>query len=198
MQPLASGAEAVIYYEEKDGVRRIIKERVPKAYRHAQLDEELRKSRTRREASILRKLPIPGPKFIETDNTKRIVMAYVEGKQVKELLDGEPALARLIGERLARLHDADIIHGDLTTSNMIFHEGELFFIDFGLSFVSAQAEDKAVDIHLFKQAIESKHYSVQEAAYDKFLEGYAASRNYVAVLERLKSVERRGRNKAKY
>jgi TP53 regulating kinase-like protein len=198
MKVLGSGAEATIFLDEEKGVKRVIKERVPKAYRLPQLDEELRRTRTRREANILRKLPIPGPRLFETDDRSRIAMEFVEGMQVKKLLDKDASIARLIGERLARLHDADIIHGDLTTSNMIMRERELLFIDFGLSFTSKEVEDKAVDIHLFRQALESKHFRVQERAYEEFLRGYGSSRHAPRVLDRLKLVERRGRNKAKW
>jgi Kae1-associated kinase Bud32 len=195
---LGSGAEATIYLDEEKGAKRVIKERAPKAYRLSQLDEELRKTRTRKEASILRKLPIPGPRLFESDDRSRIAMEFIEGTQVKRLLDQDASIARTIGERVAQLHDAGIIHGDLTTSNMIMREKELLFIDFGLSFTSKEVEDKAVDLHLFRQALESKHFRVQERAYGEFLKGYGTSRHASEVLERLKLVERRGRNKAKY
>ena len=198
MTVLGSGAEATVYLDETTTGKRVIKDRVPKAYRLPRLDEELRRARTRREANILRKLPIPGPRLLGTDDRAKIVMSYVDGIPVKRLLDDDVSIARVIGERLARLHDADIIHGDLTTSNMIMRERDLFFIDFGLSFTSKEAEDKAVDIHLFRQALASKHFRVERQAYDTFLDGYATSPHAPQVLERLKTVERRGRNKAKY
>jgi len=131
---LGRGAEAVITLENHDGRRRVKKERLAKGYRQPQLDAELRRSRTRREAKLLAKLPIPGPKLIMTDRKSIIMMEYIEGVQVKECLDNDPGLARTIGQHVARLHDAGIIHGDLTTSNMILKEGGLFFIDFGLGF----------------------------------------------------------------
>lgn len=198
MKILGSGAEATVYLDETKGARRVLKDRVAKRYRLLQLDEELRATRTRREANILRKLPIPGPRLLATDGKARIEMEFIDGVQVKRLLDQDASIARTIGERLATLHDADIIHGDLTTSNMIMRERELFFIDFGLSFASKDVEDKAVDLHLFRQALESKHFRVEHEAYAEFLRGYAASPHAPAVLERLKAVERRGRNKAKY
>ena len=194
MKLISSGAEASVFLDEQG---RIVKERVPQAYRHAQLDHDLRRSRTRREAALLRKVPVPAPKLIDTDGESRIVMEHIDGVQLKRLLDEDPALARLVGESLARLHDADIIHGDLTTSNMILRTGVLHLIDFGLGFTSAEAEDKAVDIHLLRQALESKHYRVHEQAFSEFTRGYACSKGAPAVLERLKEVERRGRNKVK-
>jgi len=195
MKLLGSGAEATIYLDAK---KRVVKDRVKKSYRLPQLDDELRKTRTRREANILKKLPIPGPKLLDTDGTEKITMEHIDGVQLKKLLDKDVTLAKTVGQHLAKLHDADIIHGDLTTSNMLLKENVLYFIDFGLSFTSKELEHKAVDIHLFKQALESKHYKVHEKAYAEFLKGYKTSKHAEQVLERLNAVEKRGRNKAKY
>ncbi len=199
---IGSGAEATIMLTEKTvggkKTKVVVKDRIPKGYRHPQLDAELRTARTRREAKIIGKLPVPGPKLYDTDKSTKIEMEYLDGVQVKRLLEKDLKLAKEIGELLAKLHDANIIHGDLTTSNMIVRERKLHFIDFGLSFTSHDEEDKAVDIHLFKQALESKHYTVFDTAYKEFLKGYTKSKNSEKVLERLKQVERRGRNKAKY
>ncbi len=64
-----------------------------------------------------------------------------------------------IGNLIGKMHNQNIIHGDLTTSNMIVNSNEkkIYFIDFGLSFFSEKIEDKAVDLHLLKRALESKH-----------------------------------------
>ncbi len=190
---VAAGAEAILY--RKGGF--LVKERVPKRYRHPLLDEELRRSRTRREARILRKAPVPRPRIVESDDESVIVMEFIKGVVVKQLLDDEPRLARRIGELVAGLHDAGIIHGDLTTSNMILREGEILLIDFGLSFHSQSAEDKAVDLHLFRQALNSKHYAIAERAFKEFLSGYAASPASPSVVQRLVVVEQRGRNKGR-
>lgn len=192
-EELGRGAEAILT-REGDVVR---KERVVKRYRHPSLDKELRKSRTRREAKILTKLPVPGPELLETDGEATILMRYIDGVPVKKILDENPHLATKIGRYVARLHQAGIIHGDLTTSNMLVQDKELFFIDFGLSFTSHAKEDKAVDIHLFKQALESKHYKVFGEAYRAFLDGYREAPDAEEVLARLEIVEQRGRNKSK-
>ena len=62
-----------------------------------------------------------------------------------------------IGASIAKLHNANIIHGDLTTSNMIISKNKLYLIDFGLGFESHKAEDKAVDLHVLKEALEARH-----------------------------------------
>ena len=124
MKEIASSAEAIIY---KDGDK-IVKKRIKKNYRIPEIDETLRKTRTRREAKVLQKLNIPGPKFISTDRTETLEMSYVKGKLVKEILDNNIELAKEIGKKLAKLHEQHIMHGDLTTSNMIFDVFFWFFI----------------------------------------------------------------------
>lgn len=192
MKEIARGAEAVLY-EDKG---RIIKHRLKKSYRIKELDDELRKQRTRREANLLQKVPVPHPELIETDQKEKIVMEKIKGKKLRDVLDKKPLLAKKVGELVAELHNHHIIHGDLTTSNMILGEkNQLVFIDFGLSFHSHKIEDKAVDIHLFKQALNSRHHKVYEKALKQFLSGYKKAHKYKETLERLKNVESRGRYK---
>lgn len=192
---MVQGAEAVISKEGNE----IVKERIPKSYRHPLLDQKLRQFRTKREATVLKKLQIAAPQLIAQDKTT-LRMSYVEGKQLKELLDTQPVIAKEVGLLLAQLHDQNIIHGDVTTSNMIYDQQskKLFFIDFGLSYFSQKIEDKAVDIHLLKQALESKHHTVWEKAYQYFLKGYAQSAHAEEVLARLQVVESRGRYKERF
>lgn len=189
---LGEGAEAIIKKENNI----VIKDRIPKNYRHPVIDEKLRFTRAKTEARILEKASklIPVPKVIELkDATLKI--EFIDGLTVKEVLDEKPELAEEIGINLAKLHINDIIHGDLTTSNMIFNK-KIYFIDFGLAIRSKKIEDKAVDIHLFKQALESKHHKVYDEALKLFIKGYKSLGDQ-AVLDRLKAVEKRGRNKAK-
>jgi Kae1-associated kinase Bud32 len=198
---LGSGAEATVYLNAANSVE---KERIPKNYRHPDIDSTLRKLRTRKESKVLSDLSQFGfvPKLMTSKTTPEnsIEMEYVEGVQLKKLLDSNPSLARYIGKNLAQMHDKNIIHGDLTTSNMILSgkgkSEKLFFIDFGLSFNSRRIEDKAVDIHLFKQALESKHFKVFDKAYSEFLKGYNPI-DKKEILERLEIVETRGRYKEK-
>jgi len=131
----------------------------------------------------------------------KIKMEFINGELIKDILDNinkekRNLIFREIGEKVAKMHDDDIIHGDLTTSNMILKD-KVYFIDFGLGFNSDKIEDKAVDIHLLKQALESKHYKHFEESFLGFLEGYKISRNWKEVLKRLEKVEKRGRYKNK-
>lgn len=195
MKLIAQGAEAKIYLDKE----KIIKERFEKKYRISEIDSRLRKFRTKRESKVIEKINYLGfgPKLILSDDKKmEISMERIPGQKVREILDKKPELALEIGKKLAIMHDSGIIHGDLTTSNMIFNK-QIYFIDFGLSFFSDKLEDKAVDIHLFKQAIESAHYKVEKKAYEFFLHGYNDSKYFDETIKRLEIVEKRGRHKMK-
>lgn len=196
MKKRYQGAEAIIYQKENT----IIKDRIKKSYRLEQLDRKIRKQRTKAETIILEKLSnlIPVPKLIPQKEFDKIEMELIEGKKLSEDLDklkNANKVCEKIGEQLAKMHDADIIHGDLTTSNMILSENKLYFIDFGLGFHSQRIEDKAVDLHLIKQALEAKHFKNWEGYFKAILKGYKKSKNYSKVIEQLKKVEARGRYK---
>ena len=193
---LAQGAEAILHKQEQS----VIKERIAKEYRVPQLDNRLRRSRTRREAKILEKLneiSFPAPKVQAMDDKNMsLTMDFIEGPLVKDVLHENPVvLSREIGKKVGILHANDIIHADLTTSNMI-QNGEVHFIDFGLSFVSNKAEDKAVDLHLLYRALESKHHDIYEQCKPAVMEGYKEGNpGWAAVVARLDKVQKRGRNK---
>lgn len=193
MREIARGAEAVIYLEKG----RVIKDRIPKSYRIKEIDGFLRKTRTRRETKILEKIALPHPKLLNSsDKEMRIEMEFIDGKKLRDAFSVK--LCKKVGEHTGKMHTQNIIHGDLTTSNMILNGSEIYFIDFGLSYFSSKAEDKAVDLHLLKEALESKHYKCAKKAFLEFVKGYKkTAKNADEVLERLKVVEERGRNKSK-
>jgi Kae1-associated kinase Bud32 len=99
-----------------------------------------------------------------------------------------------LGEQTALLHKNNIIHGDLTTSNTILKNDKLFIIDFGLGFISTKQEDKAVDLHLIKQALEAKHFQNHEALFKNFSKGYQWEESK-EIIKKLETVEKRGRYK---
>ena len=169
---IAQGAEAKLFLEDN----KILKNRFSKTYRLQELDNKLRGSRTRREAKILQKLEVihfQAPKLIKSDDKENILIEKIGGKLIKDVLEKADyrKLCSEIGKKVAILHNNSIIHGDLTTSNMILSK-EIYFIDFGLSFFSDKAEDKAVDLHLLKEAMESKHYRIWEGCFKCALESY--------------------------
>jgi len=219
---IGTGAEAILIHQ--DG--KLLKRRIKKSYRIEVLDEKLRKSRTKKEAKLLEKASklISVPKIIKVnEKTKEIDMEFLEGLKLSDNLDSlknAEEICREIGKNIAILHDNNIIHGDLTTSNMIYipdnksqkdkteaplisdiddnsskNIGKVYFIDFGLGFESKKIEDKAVDLHLIKQALEAKHFNNYEKFFAAILEGYKLSKHHLATLSRLKAVEKRGRYK---
>ena len=199
MKIIDKGAEATI---SVDGDV-VLKDRVKKSYRLKEIDDKLRKFRTRREAKVLDKLEeikFPAPRLhAMCDQAMQLRMDMIQGNKLRDVLYKEPvALSEEIGKKIGIMHANDIIHGDLTTSNMILDK-EIKFIDFGLSFFSSKEEDKAVDLHLLRQALESKHYDIWEKCFEAALKGYKeAYPDNSVVLKRLEQVENRGRNKAKF
>ena len=199
MRKIGDGAEAVVYLNK--GI--VIKDRIKKGYRLNEIDEKLRKFRTRRETKILEKLhaiDFPIPKLILSDDKKMLIkMEFLKGKKLRDVLNKNNCakLCKQLGRKIAILHDNSIIHGDLTTSNMMLNK-EIYFIDFGLSFFSEKVEDKAVDLHLLRQALESKHYKIFKNAFKSVLSGYKIKNpDYNLVIKRLEKVESRGRYKGK-
>ena len=187
---IGDGAEATIERTET-GVR---KTRPVKAYRHPDLDLSLRRFRTRREAKVLQRLPVPGPRLLLVDDRTMVVeMEFLEGAQLRDVLceDNAERYGRELGVIVRALHDGNIVHGDLTTSNVLVVDEALRLIDFGLSVFSDKVEDKAVDLHLLKESLSAKHPLL--SLWDHVVAGYGEG----VVWERLVAVEKRGRYKQK-
>lgn len=186
---IARGAEAVLVRTQGG----IAKRREPKAYRHPLIDERLREQRTRAEARALVRAKAAGvrvPEVLEVARTT-LLLEHLEGNPLsQEFSHGEE-----IGKMLGTLHDAGIIHGDPTTSNMIVSEAGISLIDFGLSYHSMRIEDRAVDLHLLRQSLESNHPGCAADAFAAVLVGYRASPDAEQTIARLEKVGARGRNK---
>ncbi len=141
MEVVRRGAEAEIRRGEYMGRKVMVKSRVPMPYRHEQLDSSLRTSRTKNEARLIqeaRRLGIPTPIIYDIDTSSaEIVMEEIEGERVKDALLFAPKeraieVCREIGRLAALMHEGGMVHGDLTTSNMILKGDRIFFIDFSL------------------------------------------------------------------
>ena len=202
MKILSVGAEAVVYSE----AGRIAKQRQPKKYRIKELDDRLRLHRMRREMKVmeaLQQLGVPVPKIIDADEKiATITMQLIDGKKVRDILNGSNygTIAADIGKSIGTMHSNNIVHGDLTTSNMISDMGgKIHFIDFGFGLFSDKDEDKAVDLHLFRQALDSSHHKIAAAAFEVAIKSYkeANKSGWKEVLKRLEKVDARGRNKGK-
>jgi TP53 regulating kinase-like protein len=206
MQLLKKGAEADLYLADWQGRRVVFKKRQPKKYRQANLDAQIRTYRTIHEPQLMheaKKAGVPTPTIflVDVKNTF-IVMEYVEGKQVKQLLyefsrGKRKQVCFTIGEEIAKLHRFGLIHGDLTTSNMIMNtEGRVFFVDFGLGEKNDEVEAKGVDLHLMKRALQSTHYQFAEDCFESVIDGYGSisdAKTLKSVLRKIKEIEKRGR-----
>ncbi len=183
------GAEAVIELGTIDATKR----RVEKRYRAPELDRRLRHERTRSEARLLaaaRRAGVPTPIIRDIDGTT-IVMERVQGEVLKAAL--APDRLRAAGEAVGRLHGAGIVHGDLTSSNMIVRGDQVVVIDFGLAQATEELEARGVDLHVFLQTLAS---AVPEATplTEAFVKGYRAVFSGAdAALAREEEIRRRGR-----
>ena len=191
------GAEALIYLSE----RGLIKDRVKKSYRIPVLDKRIRKQRTKREASLIEKTRRAGvsvPRVLEIKESS-LEMEYIDGKRIKDIFNQvsdqeRTRIAEEIGIAVSKLHSADIIHGDLTTSNMILKKGKIYFIDFGLGKISKKSEDKATDLYLLLQALKSTHFVVWKQTWGTILNIY--KKHYHKsneILKRFEKIEKRRR-----
>ncbi len=203
---IKKGAEASLYLENWHGRKAVLKRRLVKKYRVPELDMEIRIQRTKHEPSIIHKAKeagVPTPIIYMVDfASATIVMEFVEGRRLKEILDHLPSeerrkMCRCLGKLVGRLHKSGIIHGDLTTSNMILTpEGRIVFIDFGLSEQSFELEDRGVDIHLMKRALLSTHFTYADECFKSIIDGYMeviGEDETKKVLCKVEEIERRGR-----
>lgn len=203
---IKKGAEANLYLEEWHNRKVMMKRRLPKKYRIHKLDREIRSQRTVHEPHIMHKAKeagVPTPTIFMVDVAEaNIIMEFVDGKQVKQVLDDLPpekrhSLSRHVGELIGRLHKHGIIHGDLTTSNMILTPySKVVLVDFGLGERSMELEAKGVDLHLMKRAFESTHHRYARECFEAVMKGYAeivGEEKATTVLEKIREIERRGR-----
>jgi TP53 regulating kinase-like protein len=206
---IAKGAEADLVMREWNGLKVLSKIRRPKRYRHPELDSRLRKSRTKAEADIIHRaklngVPTPLIYYVDLDKAT-IVMEYVDGLKVRDVVDKLTEKERReqfnrIGLYAGKLHGVGIIHGDLTTSNILKQGDRLVFIDFGLAEISIEVEKRGVDLNLMNRMLTSTHYKYKEDLLDAFIEGYRETLGEDAeeALKRMEEVSKRGRYYEKY
>jgi len=208
---LKKGAEADLYLEDFKDVfgfdfyneKIVIKKRVKKNYRINEIDDMIRGFRTVKEAKIINKAKISGvysPALYLVDlKEKSIVMEYINGIRLKEHFSSKGLDKKIgfqIGKSVGSMHKAGIIHGDLTTSNMILSDGKVYFIDFGLSEESEEIEKQGIDVHLLRQALESTHFDISEELFKIIIEGYSdvvGNKKKDEILQRIEQIEKRGR-----
>jgi TP53 regulating kinase-like protein len=233
---LSQGAEARIWkipnYDDK-GNPAIAKERFAKKYRHPVLDERLTKLRCRMEARMLEKCKKSGIDVAQVlrvesgsyPNPAVLYLEYIEGLTVRDYLEDEilPALAKeesddsiypttlhnlaaAIGSTIAQFHNAGMIHGDLTTSNMMIRSHilsdmktvSITLLDFGLAKNSPSSEERAVDLYVLERALQSTHPTLPEFFWSDLETAYSNrinSSKQQDTLSRLEQVRQRGRKR---
>lgn len=177
MELIAKGAESNLYKDKEI----LIKERIKKEYRIREIDEKLRKKRTLSESRILKKLKkegvnVPEIKKVDEKNFK-IFMKFIDGNLMKDIKKDKDdkelrIIARQLGQQIAKMHRLNVIHNDLTTSNIIISNKEgkkAYIIDFGLSFNSQRDEDKATDLVVLEHSLNATGF---EFLFDDIVEGY--------------------------
>jgi N6-L-threonylcarbamoyladenine synthase/protein kinase Bud32 len=186
------GAEATVTLGEFCGKKAVKKDRVQKAYRQPALDISLRTSRTKSEARLLASAKTAGVSCPVVYSVERfcITMSFLDGELLSYLQNKEKMNAghvKTAASILARLHDANIIHGDFSPANLIAGKRGVFVIDFGLGYVSQDDEDKAVDVLTMKCALPQKLAAAFVAAYS------AHSKENARIAKLAKEVESRAR-----
>lgn len=200
MKVLYRGAEAVIFLKRNV----VIKRRIRKRYRIKEIDIPLRIQRTRKEARLMekaRKVGVNVPRVLKVSEKRfEIRMEFVKGLRVKEFLLMERDRKKIakvcfeIGKSIGKLHSNNIVHGDLTTSNMILVDDRVYFIDFGLGFHSRRIEDKGVDLNLLYEALKSVHYNILNLCWRNILKGYKKEfKDARKAIKKVYEIEKRGR-----
>jgi TP53 regulating kinase-like protein len=114
--------------------------------------------------------------------------------------DRAPALLRAVGAGVARLHARDLVHGDLTTSNVLVlgggrgaaGGGDVALLDFGLASLNAEDEDKGADLHVMMEALEATHAEMP-GAFEHVLAGYREAGGALAIERKVAEIVQRGR-----
>ena len=188
---IAKGAESNILKSSYMGQNAVIKARIPKNYRIKEIDDKIRKSRCKLEAKLLsdaKRAGVRTPIIYDIDlSEKSILMEEIDGVMLKDVIDED--LSFKVGEEISKLHSADIIHGDITSSNIMLQDDDLVFIDFGLGRYSELIEDKAVDLLVLKKSLQSIDYKKAVSYFGNVLDGYGNPK----ILDKINDIEHRGR-----
>jgi TP53 regulating kinase-like protein len=203
-QLIKRGAESEIWFGLWLNLPAIFKIRISKPYRHPMLDKIIREHRTISEAKIMAEaleigINVPIIYDIDLDNMI-IVMEYIEGSTLKNILENNPnegtKWAYVLGTIIGKLHENNIMHGDLTTSNIIIRNNKLYLIDFGLAEKTNRLEDHGLDLHLLSRILDSNHHRIATVFLNEVLEGYSnivGNEKAKLIREKMREIKLRGR-----
>tara|TARA_B100000959_G_scaffold63297_1_gene66746 strand:- start:1501 stop:2103 length:603 start_codon:yes stop_codon:yes gene_type:complete len=190
------GAEAIVETIEWHGQIVVSKVRNKRGYRHPSLEKRLVVERLRSESRIMERLLSKGisvPAIYGVNITENsLLMEYIDGKTLEKVLREKDFMNNLVktAELLSTIHSCQVVHGDPTTSNFLVTD-KIYAIDFGLSSISEDDEDRASDLRVFLESLESHHSEINGR--DIFLSAYSKWTKSKPVLEALKVLELRGR-----
>ncbi len=197
---LVKGAEASISTAKFLDREVIIKHRLPKAYRHAEIDSRIRLLRLRTESKNMTfawKLGVNVPSLIGIDAKDNvIIMERIEGEVLHtQLNDGNiQQILMKIGTQVGILHNHDLIHGDLTVFNIIISPSQTpYIIDFGLSKIDNEIESKADDLLTFYSTLKAISFNFK-LFFDTFMKGYYDKYSQgKKIFEQMKKIQSRAR-----
>ena len=200
---ITKGAEAIISSGTFLDLPIIIKNRVPKLYRHSKIDSTIRLHRLRSEAKIMSiawKIGVNLPSLVGIDiQSYSLIIELIKGKLLFEVLDTTPMkglqeIFTAIGNQIGILHSNEIIHGDLTVFNVIIQtDKEICIIDFGLAKISVELEAKADDLLTFYSTLKAIHLEFQ-ILFDCFLQGYLSTNSEgEKTYQQMKKIQSRAR-----
>ncbi|MDP6869979.1 MAG: KEOPS complex kinase/ATPase Bud32 [Candidatus Poseidoniaceae archaeon] len=173
------GAEAEITagtWFSKPAIQKIRRKRT---WRHPDLDYRLTRKRMNSEVKLMIKLhsigvPVPAIWDVDFENAS-IVMQKIEGKQLFEILNNgisDAELLKKVGKAIRYLHRNAIIHGDLSTNNILISQnGEPYLIDLGLASMEYELEGYGIDLHVLHEILRASHPSIDDAM-KIVIEGY--------------------------
>lgn len=216
VRELHLGAEARVSLGRFIGTPAVMKARQPRSWRHPALDGMLTERRLNAEARVLRRLRLDGIKVpILLDFEPReglMVMEYIEAPPFVESLHDKNTLTELgqeglsilladLGKLIRKIHAAGVMHGDLTTHNLLWSADIGFVpIDFGLAQITSEVERLGIDLHVLHESLGANHPNL-EGAMEWVVEGYISSDEGESegvptakeVVNRLDEIRQRGR-----
>jgi Kae1-associated kinase Bud32 len=202
-EKMAKGAEATIYRGSFLENPVILKQRHPKEYRSQQLDQAIRLSRLKAEARVMTlawKIGVRVPVLLGIDKSNRTLMIEeLKGITLFSILN-LTTLTELkhifeeVGHQVGLLHKNNIIHGDLTVFNVIvMKDNEPWLIDFGLSHISNEIENKADDLLTSHNTLKAV-FAQYQTMFDFFQVGYLKMyKKGSKTFEHMKKIQSRAR-----
>lgn len=227
MTIVSQGAEAKLSIGQFNGKQCLTKERFVKNYRHPDLDKHLTRERMRAESKAISRcrtagINVPAVFHMDLDERKIYLEYFGDSITAKAYINGIASeantsaddkrlqrLAKEIGTCIGTMHANNIIHGDLTTSNLLlnpaqtngdgdgnsFSDYQLILIDFGLSSYSQNTEQKGVDLYVLERALLSTHSSLPQL-FEHILDAYKENaKNCQETIAKFEEVRARGRKR---